>query len=155
MSLMGCSGLEWNILECSDEEIETVRQIVGVYKRYRSLLHSGVLHHADFKEKRLRARGVSAADGSRAVWTIASTDVLHDSFQERLRIPGLRDDHNYCVKVIRDIGDARWGWVVPQWLTLAMSEEGFTVSGLLLREVGLQLPTLWPLQAVMLDIQAQ
>ncbi|MDK8073713.1 hypothetical protein QP684_04135 [Alloscardovia omnicolens] len=80
--------------------------------------------------------------------------VLHDNFQERLHVPGLRDDVRYRVKVIRGIGETRWGWVVLAWLSVAMSDDVFEVSGLLLHEIGLQLPTLLPLQAVMLDIQA-
>lgn len=154
ISLMGCSGLEWNILECSDGELAAVKSIIGVYKRYRDLLHSGIVEHADFAEPALRARGVVAPDGSHAVWTVASVDVLRDAMQESLHIPGLRDDGQYRLRVVREIGETSWGWVVPQWLSAAMEPDGFVTSGLLLREVGLLLPTLWPLQAVMLDIES-
>lgn len=35
----------------------------------------------------------------------------------------------------------------------ARTEDGFVVGGALLRNVGLQIPPLWPMQAIVLDIR--
>ncbi|WP_018142850.1 alpha-galactosidase [Alloscardovia criceti] len=154
VSLMGCAGLEWNILECSDAELEAVAEFVRTYKQYRALLHSGRVMHADFVEKSLRARGVVSSDGLRALWTVASVDDVSNAFQENLHIPSLDEKRRYRVKVVRSIGETQWGWVTPQWLSQALTDEGFETSGLLLSQVGVLLPPLWPMQAFMLDIQA-
>ena len=49
ISLEGCSGFEWNILECSDEEVEQLKAFVSLYKELRGVLHRGTVMHADFK----------------------------------------------------------------------------------------------------------
>lgn len=57
----------------------------------------------------------------------------------------------------REIGESHWGWVTPQWLTAAQDDDdngGFTAPGRLLSEVGLQLPNLWPMQAIVLEFTA-
>lgn len=62
MSLEGCSGFEWNILECTDEEIAQITAFVKLVKELRGLLHAGEVRHADFHDPALRARGVVADD---------------------------------------------------------------------------------------------
>lgn len=57
ISLEGCSGFEWNILECSDDEVEQLRAFVSLYKELRGVLHHGTVMHADFKDPALRGRG--------------------------------------------------------------------------------------------------
>ena len=42
MSLEGCSGFEWDILECTDEEIAQITAFVKLVKELRGLLHAGV-----------------------------------------------------------------------------------------------------------------
>jgi alpha-galactosidase len=51
--------------------------------------------------------------------------------------------------VRREIGDARYGWIAPEWFTRGEIE----LSGALLSRVGLQLPTLWPVQAFVLHLE--
>lgn len=154
VSLMGCSGFEWNILQCNEQEDEQLRRFVALYKELRGLLHTGRVSHADLTDPALSARGVTDEKATHAVWVVATTDVLGDSNAEVLRIPNLNDSQTYRVTIRRDLGEPRWGWVIPQWMSKAQSENGFTVSGLLLRTVGLQLPTLAPQQAMVMEISA-
>lgn len=153
ISLEGCPGFEWNLLECSEEEQAQIGRFVALVKELRGLLHSGEVHHADFKDPALRGRGVVAADGSRAVWVVATVTNLRDVLTERLRMPALDAGATYRVRLREEIGEARWGWNTPAWVRAARSPEGFAVSGALLAQVGLQLPPLWPLQAIVLDVQ--
>lgn len=88
MSLEGCSGFEWNILECTDDEIAQITAFVKLVKELRGLLHAGEVRHADFHDPALRARGVVADDVSRAVWVVATVTNLRDVVTERLRRPG-------------------------------------------------------------------
>jgi alpha-galactosidase len=54
------------------------------------------------------------------------------------------------VRVRREIGAAEYGWIAPEWFTTGEIE----LPGSLLAEVGLQLPTLWPVQAFVLHLEA-
>lgn len=113
ISLEGCSGFEWNILECSDDEVEQLRAFVSLYKELRGVLHHGTVMHADFKDPALRGRGVVSDDGKRAVWVVATVTNLRDVLTERLRMPGLDPDCMYRVRLRDEVGEVRWGWNTP------------------------------------------
>ena len=153
ISLEGCSGFEWNILECSDEEVEQLKAFVSLYKELRGVLHHGTVMHADFKDPALRGRGVVSDDGKHAVWVVATVTNLRDVLTERLRMKGLDSKRTYGVRLRDEVGEVRWGWNTPQWITAAQMG-GFRVSGQLLEQVGLQLPPLWPLEAIVLEVEA-
>ena len=98
ISLEGCSGFEWNILECSDEEVEQLKAFVSLYKELRGVLHHGTVMHADFKDPALRGRGVVSDDGKHAVWVVATVTNLRDVLTERLRMKGLDSKRTYGVR---------------------------------------------------------
>ena len=153
ISLEGCSGFEWDILECSDDEIEQLKAFVNLYKELRGVLHHGTVMHADFKDPALRGRGVVSDDGTHAVWVVATVTNLRDVLTERLRMKGLDPKRTYSVRLHDEVGEVRWGWNTPKWVTAAQMD-GFKVSGRLLEQVGLQLPPLWPLEAIVLEVEA-
>ncbi|OZG68592.1 alpha-galactosidase [Bifidobacterium eulemuris] len=155
VSLTGCAGFEWNILECDDDEVARLAAFVALYKELRGLLHTGRILHADLADPSLRARGVVDAEGEHAVWVVASVDNIADWLAERLYVPGLDPRRDYRIRLREEVGAAKWGWITPQWLTMARQSEGFVASGRLLAEVGLQLPNLWPMQAIILEFDAQ
>ncbi|MCI1978965.1 MAG: alpha-galactosidase [Bifidobacteriaceae bacterium] len=153
ISLEGCSGLEWNILECSDAEIAQVTSIVSLYKELRGLLHTGLVRHADMKDPAVRARYVVDQSRTHAIVTVSTVDDMRDALGEMLKLPELADDREYSVRLRTEIGETKWGWTTPLWLTQAASEGGVVVSGKLLRGVGLLLPCLWPQQAFILEVK--
>ena len=59
----------------------------------------------------------------------------------------------YRVRLRDEVGEARWGWNTPQWISAAQMDS-FKVSGQLLGEIGLQVPPLWPLEAIVLEVEA-
>lgn len=154
ISLEGSAGFEWNLLECTDEEIGTLTSFAGLYKELRGLLHSGTVHHADFADPALRARGVVGDDGRHAVWVVATVDNPSDALLESLHVQGLDPTLTYRIRMRKEIGESQWGWVTPQWLTEAQGDEGFVARGSLLETIGLQLPSLWPVQAIVLEFTA-
>ncbi len=151
LSLLGHAGLEWNLLSCSDAELADVAAFGALYRELRDLLHSGTVVHADVAEPVLRARGVVAQDRSAAVWTVACLAAPEESLAERLRLPGLDPARSYTLRVRDDVGAGRWGWVTPGWLG---GKEPLVVPGRVLTDVGLQLPTLLPAQALVLQLTA-
>jgi alpha-galactosidase len=149
-SLMGSAGLEWNIAECTEAEIKTITRWVELYKELRKVIHTGVAVHADPRDRALRVAGAVAQDGSEAVYTIASVATLEDSLPERIRLAGLDPNRRYVVRVRDEIGASPHGFATPGWL----SSGQITVLGSVLTEVGVQIPPLWPAQAIVLHARA-
>jgi alpha-galactosidase len=147
-SLMGSAGFEWDVLTCSDEEVAVLTRFAGLYRELRALIHTGVAVHADVRDPALRVTGAVAPDGSAGVWTIATVASLEDARPEPVRLHGLKPDARYRVRVRDEVGAAQWGWITPPWL--AAGE--VTLPGSVLGTVGLQIPALWPAQALVLHV---
>ena len=148
-SLMGSAGFEWNLLECTPDELETVRAFSALYKELRHVLHTGVSVHADVLDPALRVTGAVLPDQSEGVWTIASVATLEDALPERIRLHGLDVSRRYRVRVRKELGEARHGWITPPWV----SAGDITLPGSVLVRDGLQIPLLWPAQALVLHVQ--
>jgi alpha-galactosidase len=85
------------------------------------------------------------------LWTVATVASLQDALTERVRLDGLDPARRYSVRVRDEVGSARWsGGITPGWL----GKEPVEVPGSVLTEVGLQLPTLWPVQALVVEARA-
>jgi len=149
-SLMGSAGLEWNIAECTPDELEMIARFASLYKELRHLIHSGTAVHADPRDRALRVTGAVAPDRSEAVFTIASVATLEDSLPEHVHLHGLEPDRRYVVRVRDEIGRSKFGRQVPAWL----STGHVTLPGSVLGAVGLQIPPLWPAQALVLHLTA-
>jgi alpha-galactosidase len=147
-SLMGSAGFEWDILSCDDEETATITRFAALYKELRPIVHGGRMLHPELRDPAWRATAFVADDA--AVVVVATVASLEDARAERLRLPGLDPERRYRVRVRREIGAAEYGWIAPEWFTAGEIE----LPGSLLAEVGLQLPTLWPVQAFVLHLEA-
>ncbi len=149
-SLLGSPGFEWDILACSPDETATITEFARLYAELRELLHTGTVVHPDVRDPALRIRGVVSPDRSEAVFTIATVASLEEMQAERLYLEGLDPDRRYEVRVRNELGPGRHGWIHPGW----MGKDPLVVPGRVLAHVGLQLPTLWPAQAVVLHVVA-
>ncbi|WP_194762649.1 alpha-galactosidase [Microbacterium sp. UFMG61] len=147
-SLMGSAGFEWNIAECTPDEVEVLRRWAALYKELRPTIHTGTAVHADVRDPALRVVGAVSVDRTEAVFTIASVATLEDSLPERIRLHGLDPDARYRLRVRDEIGAAPHGFATPEWL----KSGGVTLSGTALGTVGLQIPPFWPAQAVVLHL---
>lgn len=145
-SLMGSAGFEWDVLTCDDDEVAALTRFAALYRELRALVHTGVAVHADVRDPALRVTGAVAPDGSAGVWTIATVASLEDARPEPVRLHGLRPDASYRVRVRDEVGPAQWGPITPPWL--AAGE--VVLPGRVLSTVGLQIPALWPAQALVL-----
>ncbi|GAA5094910.1 alpha-galactosidase [Microbacterium yannicii] len=147
-SLMGSAGFEWDILSCDADETAAITGFAALYKELRPIVHRGRVLHPELRDPAWRA--TAFVDSAAAVVVVAIVASLEDARAERLRLPGLDADRRYRVRVRREIGPAEYGWIAPEWFTAGEIE----LPGALLAEVGLQLPTLWPLQAFVLHLEA-
>jgi alpha-galactosidase len=147
-SLMGSAGFEWNIAECTAEELTTIASFSALYKDVRHIIHTGTAVHGDLRDPALRLTGAVLADQSAAVYTVASVATTEDSLPEHIRLHGLAPHTRYTVRVRGEIGPARHGFATPAWL----SAGEVILSGRVLGTVGLQIPPLWPAQALVLHL---
>jgi len=147
-SLMGSAGFEWNIAECTTEERAVITRWAALYKELRHVIHTGTAVHADVRDPALRVVGAVAQDRAEAVFTIASVATLEDSLPERIRLHGLDQEASYRVRVRDEIGRSNHGFATPGWI----SAGAITLPGSVLDTVGLQIPPLWPTQALVLHL---
>ncbi|MFF1528301.1 alpha-galactosidase [Cellulomonas sp. NPDC058312] len=145
-SLMGSAGFEWDVLGCPDEEVAVLTRFAALYRELRGLIHTGVAVHADVRDPALRVTGAVAPDRSAGVWTVATVATLEDARPEPVRLHGLDPDARYRVRLRDEVGPARWGWITPPWLSVGE----VVLPGAVLGTVGLQIPALWPAQALVL-----
>lgn len=150
-SLLGSAGLEWDILSCTPEETAAITRFAALYKEMRPLIHSATVLHPELHDPAWRATAFVAPDRAAAVVVAATVAGLADARAERLRIPGLDPQRTYRVRVRPELGAAELGWIRPPWL----ADEGIVLPGSVLGELGLQLPTLWPMQALVLHVVAE
>ncbi|WP_449385689.1 alpha-galactosidase [Cellulomonas soli] len=147
-ALTGSAGFEWDVLSCPDDEVATLRRFAALYRELRPVLHHGTVVHADVRDPALRVTGVVSPGRDEGVWTIATVASLEDARPERVRLHGLDPDARYRVRVRDEVGTARYGWVVPPWV----SAGEVVLTGATLARVGLQVPPLWPVQALVLHV---
>ncbi|WP_328346744.1 alpha-galactosidase [Micromonospora sp. NBC_00421] len=149
-ALQGSAGFEWDIVGCTDEEVDAITAFADLYKELRGLLHTGTVVHPDVCDPALRVRGVVAPDRGEALFTVCTVSSFEEALVERLRLDGLDPERRYSVRLRDEIGAAQWGWATPAWV----GKTPVVVPGLVLTEVGLQLPALWPVQALVLHLTA-
>jgi alpha-galactosidase len=150
-ALQGHAGFEWDLLACTDDELVTVAAYATLYKELRSLVHTGTTVHADTLDPALRVTGFVSPDRTAGVWTVATVAAPQDALTERVRLDGLDPALRYNVRVRDEVGTAKWlGGITPGWL----GKDAIDIPGTVLTGVGLQLPTLWPMQALIIQVTA-
>jgi len=150
-SLLGSAGFETDIAAFSAEDLAAVPRFAALYRELRPLIHTGVVSHPELRDPAWRVNAVTAHDASAAVIVIATLQSFEDARPERVRLAGLDPQRRYRVRVRDDVGAARTlPWITPEWYSAGEIE----VRGSVLAHVGLQLPLLWPAQAIVLHVTA-
>jgi alpha-galactosidase len=147
IAFLGHFGIEWDIRELNDAESVTLSEWISAYQEHRELISTGrVVTDGDFDPDAPALRGVVAADGSEAIYTIVTPPLSADS-RRRIRLPGLMAEARYRIGSARP-GSLGPSWLSPNWLdqTAGLDSDAavLSYSGSLLREAGLDLPTFHP-----------
>lgn len=142
-ALWGHLGVEWNLLELDDRELQSLAAAIAVHKRFRPLLHGGSVVRFDpvlnGVQASSHAHGVYAADVSEALVAAVQLTTGMSLVSAPLRLPGLLTDATYRIEEI-SLGGRR-----PMIEPLVLSGRQLAVHGL-------QLPVLAPESGVLLHL---
>ena len=153
-ALFGHAGIEWDLTQCTEDELDALARWAALYRELRPLLHTGRSVHADLSDDAVMLHGVVANDGTHGVyaWVRLATSVAGQI--GRVRFPGLDVRRRYRIVVREEAGRARRHEMAdPAWVTRA-SSAGIVLPGSVLAITGLPLPTLAPAQAMLFELVA-
>ncbi|MCU1582380.1 MAG: alpha-galactosidase [Microbacteriaceae bacterium] len=146
-AIWGHMGVEVNLLTADDTTKAELAAWIAFHKEHRALLHTGTTVHAD-TEDAVRLEGVVASDRQQALYGFSLTERPRTWPVGRLALPGLDDDVSYRVRAVFPDGHVPAG-AQPPWLL-----DGVTLSGRILRLVGLEMPSLDPDRSVLFHVRA-
>ena len=149
-ALFGHFGFEWNLLDCTDDELKQLGEIVETHKRFRPLLHSGRVLRFDHADPAILAHAVVRPDRAEALVSVAQVETARSMPTGPLVLTGLDPDRNYHIELV-PLPEVRLGSArsQPAWL-----DGGASISGQVLATIGLQLPVLWPESALVLHLRS-
>jgi alpha-galactosidase len=149
-ALLGHFGIEWDIASASDADRAELAEWIALYRRLRPLLHHGDLVRGDHPDPAWLVSGVVSPDASHGVFSLAAVATSVHSPPGRVLLPGLADDVDYRVTLPAP-GGLPAGVGFPPWMGAAP----LVLPGSILGLVGLQLPALWPEQAIVVEVTAR
>lgn len=166
-ALFGHAGIEQDLTECSDEELERLAAWSALYRELRPLLHSGRVVRADLPATDPNGgttttttgptllHGVVAHDRRAALFCWARLATSPEGESGRIPIPGLAADLDYQLRIRTELGTPTWHHKAPPpWVTQAMSD-WIPVPGAVLTSSGLPMPTLNPQQAMLIELRSR
>ncbi|MCR9195298.1 MAG: alpha-galactosidase [Hyphomonas sp.] len=141
-ALFGHMGMELNLLEESDGNLDILKAGIALHKQHRALIHGGDYYRLDTPEH-VNSMGVVAPDQSEAMFSWCNMTGHRETLPGRIYVPGLDRSKSYRSKIVwpnkvRSISR-------PSVLeALRLNEEGTVLPGEALMQVGLQVPLLHP-----------
>ena len=150
-ALFGHFGIEWDLTTATSDELAALAGWVAVYKRFRSLLHTGKLHRTEGPDAAYWAHTVVSADQTEALVAFVAVATGQANPPGRVCVPGLRPDLRYRLAPVTALTDPGPGADpgAPRWWADAP-----VVAGSVLSSVGVQAPALLPEHAALLHCTA-
>jgi alpha-galactosidase len=147
-ALFGHAGIEWDITECTPEELKALKGWADYYKANRGLLHSGRMIRVEQPNDTVFVHGVVAQDQSRGIFAYATLRAQQGSQPGSFQLPGLDPKATYRVNVAKPAGDPKVILrALPHWL------DGVQLTGAALAKVGLRPPILAPENAFLIEVE--
>ncbi len=147
-AMWGHLGVEWDLTDATEAERAAVAEWIAFHRRWRQLLHTGDVVHADLANPALHLEGVVSTDATEALYRLSALDLTLTWPPGRVTLPGLDPLGHYTVREAGPRGDET-GAGRPGWLP-----DGVTLTGRQLDQVGLASPLLGPDELVVLHVQA-
>ena len=144
-AVFGHLGIEWDLAQATEEELDELKWWIQWYKRHRERLLTGRLVRIHLPEHGAWFKGLVGKEGG--IYSLASLEATTCVNLGLLRFPGLDPSARYRVDVI-DRTSFPASHQVP-WLNAPAPLE---LSGAQLMSIGLRAPVLRPSTAVLFDI---
>lgn len=141
-------GVEWNLLDLNEREKDHLTSVIAVYKSHRHLLHNGDQLRTDHPDDTVHVHGVLAADRSEALVAVSRVRSGPSNRTAPLLVPELLATALYEVRLV-ELGRPRWALHrrLPEWV-----EQGVTMTGAQLANLGLEIPPLLPESSMVLHL---
>ena len=94
-ALFGHLGIEWDITQASEDELDELAAWIRLYKEQRALIHAGRTIRLDTPDDTAWMHGVIAADRSAALMSYVQLDEPRGDQPAALRVPGLDPARRY------------------------------------------------------------
>ena len=155
VALIGHFGIEWDLTTASPNELAELRGWVERYLELRHLLHTGDVVNGDRAGQEAVVRGVVAADGSEAFYTIIAAEHTPDATL-RLRLPGLDATARYRIRAempgMTEVEQAEVDGIGAYGL---FSPVPVALPGSILMDSGVEIPSLRPETAVLIHLERE
>lgn len=150
-ALFGHFGVEWDISSASSEDRAALAEVIALYRRLRSTLHTGAVVNTDHPDPSATFSGIVATDGSAALFSYAQLTTSGAEAPGVMRFDGLDTDRRYTVRPVQPAGaPGTTGSRDPAWIL----DGSITLPGSVLQTVGLAVPVLQPEQALLVELVA-
>ncbi|MFM8868361.1 MAG: alpha-galactosidase, partial [Ilumatobacteraceae bacterium] len=142
-------GVEWDLLSASEHELDGLKQMIDVHKRFRDLLHGGTTRFGEHPDPSINQHAVIAEDQNHALVVIASTASGARHEPAPARIDGLDPTSVYRCQLV-ELDTPRWALNrgLPRWV-----EAGLSATGAQLAEIGLPVPPLLPASGILVHVE--
>lgn len=151
-ALMGHMGLELNLLDEPEADIEELKAAIALYKNHRNLLHSGDFHRLDTPDY-INAVGVVSNDQNEALFSWAILHTNPRTVPGQVRFVGLNPDIHYQLRMIWPKNwHSRTSPSIMEAFDLA--GKGHVFNGAALMHAGLQMPQAFPETVFLFHLQA-
>ncbi len=150
-AFFGHLGIEWNILDASDDQRVALERVIALHKQFRPLLHRGNAIRLDHSNPAVIAHGVVSDDRRDALFSFALVETPESLVVEPLQFAGLDDARVYRVEVLPLVIEVPHPFPhQPAWFT-----DGVSATGRVLRTIGLQPPLMDAESMLLLHLRAQ
>ncbi len=139
-ALFGQFGIQWDLAQATDAELDELAQWIAIYKQHRGLLHSGRVVRVDLPTDDVFVHGVISRDRQQALMAYVQLDeTVHPP--PAFRIPGLDPHRDYRIQQVAPHGN---------W-----PGDATTCSGAVLDRIGLPAPDRAPESVLVAHVLAQ
>ncbi|NEG95643.1 alpha-galactosidase [Bifidobacterium sp. SMB2] len=148
MAFLGHLGVEWNLLDQPQQDLDLLAEWIAEFKKHREWFAIDTMVHADSADPAVRLDGVVKPDRSAAIYRFAQLTTSATYPVAPMHVPGLDPAKNYLLQPVPvnvDISAISNGQTPLGW----WNADGITLSGAQLSSYGLRMPSLDPANAVL------
>jgi alpha-galactosidase len=150
-ALFGSLGIEWNLLDADPAGRAQVAEAIALYKRCRSMLHTGDVVRIDHDDPSALVHGVVSSDRSHGLMAYVQLAPSLTTVPLPMRFAGLDPECRYRCTIIDELGSMfEFGRARPAW----MQATDVVFSGAQLMASGLQPPVMHAESVMLIELHA-